>query len=313
MDDFDTIGTTGTTMDTTGGHNAQPEQNPGDGTKGGIIFDGVEGHVETLNSHYAPNPDPNYTCTVGDCWPGPSWADFQDEVTLAAWIKVDPDTGFDDNWETIIAKGYPGAYRLERNAGTDGVQFSVDVDEDDDGVAANDDDGVVSDATYAAYGGMNVNDGEWHHVVGTYDGAHICIYVDGIEDDCVETAGAQMALNGSSVTIGLNNQTDDPQAFGGMLDEIRIHDIGLPHRSDAPEDGAIDGDNARSVLSIYRSTNGHKSCVDENGDTYLVGDVNEDCYVDMKDVKQMAQEWLECNDIGNVRDDCDIYGFVYTP
>jgi hypothetical protein len=146
---------------------------------------------------------------------------------------------------------------------------------------------------------MNVNDGQWHHVMGTYDGAQVCIYVDGIEDSCVETEGAQMALNASPVTFGVNYQTDDPQAFGGIMDEMRIHSIGLPHASDAPEAAPLDGNNARSVLSIYRTSGGHVSCADETGEGYFAGDVNEDCYVDLQDIKAMAQIWLDCNDIGN--------------
>jgi hypothetical protein len=286
---------TGTTFDITGGH-----INDGGGPNQGalVIHGNIPGYVELIAS---TNGDPNYNdCEGAGCWPGPSWADFEDEVTLAAWIKVDPDEGgFDDNWESIIVKGYPGAYRLERNAGTDGVQFSVDVDTAADGVAGDDDDGVFSDATYAAWGGMNVNDGEWHHVMGTYDGAHICIYVDGIEDSCVETEGAQIALNGGSLTIGANTQTDEPQAFGGTIDEARIHDIGLPYASDKPEAAPLTPLNARSVLSIYRTSGGHVSCADENGDGYYNGDVNKDCYVDLKDIKAIAEIWLDCNDIGN--------------
>lgn len=78
------------------------------------------------------------------------------------------------------------------------------------------------------------------------------------------------------------------------MDEVRIHDIGLPHRSDNPEAAPLTETNARSVVSIYRTSDGHDNC----GGVYIDGDANEDCYVDLKDIKVMAGNWLKCNDIG---------------
>ena len=79
------------------------------------------------------------------------------------------------------------------------------------------------------------------------------------------------------------------------MDEIRIHSIGLPYASDAPEAAPLTETNARSVLSIYRTSDGHDNC----GGMYMDGDADENCYVDLKDVKAMASNWLECNSIAN--------------
>ena len=287
MDAVGLPGNNATTIDETHGHSAQPEQLPGDTTKGGIVYNGFGGHIWTNNSN---NGDPNYNPWSN--WPGPSWADLQDEVTLAAWIRVAVEGGWSNAWETIISKGYDsaandGAYALWRNNEGDGVQMAAY--------------GVNNWAS----GTIPVNDGNWHHVVGTYDGAYMCVYVDSIEDVCVETDGAQINMIGIPLTFGDTYERDDAgdfssyAPFNGMMDEIRIHSIGLPHASDSPEAAPLDGNNARSVRSIYRTSNGHPNC----GTNYLDGDANEDCYVNLVDVEIMAQTWLECNSISEGR--CD--------
>jgi hypothetical protein len=207
-----------------------------------------------------------------------------------AWIKVDPDTGWDNAWETIISKGWDselndGAYSLWRNDNGDGLQMALY--------------GVNEWAS----GTVPVNDGEWHHVAGTYDGAHVCVYVDGLVDVCVETDGAQIKLCDAPLSIG---EMYDPATmeiyapFGGVMDDVRIHSIGLPWKSVAAE-GTLDDNTARSIVSIYRETGGHLNC----GGNYLPGDANEDCYVNILDVKMMAEEWLDCSSID--RANCDGY------
>jgi hypothetical protein len=271
--EIETSGYTGTEFDITGGHCAD-----GGGPNVGamVFYPGVPGYVQFPNSGNDPNIPPKT----------PGWADFRDEVSLAAWIKVDTENGgWDDNWESVINKG-EGSYRLHRNAGGDSIQMTVNID----------------DAESVAEGTTAVNDGEWHHVMGTYDGAEVCIYVDGLLDtesgECVEAEGQidWPLYDGSDLTIGQSLQNDAP--FGGIMDEVRIHSIGLPHASDNPE-AALTALTARSVISIYRTSCGHTNC----GGVYIDGDANGDCYVNMDDVKLMAQHWLECNSIALER--CD--------
>jgi len=38
---------------------------------------------------------------------------------------------------------------------------------------------------------------------------------------------------------------------------------------------------------------------DNCGLSYMLGDINEDCYVNFADVEEMAANWLECNDVSN--------------
>ena len=147
-----------------------------------------------------------------------------------------------------------------------------------------------------AAGTIPVNDNLWHQIVGTYDGAHICLYVDGVEDICVETDGAQIDwADGDDLTIG-HNLGDTSSPFGGMMDEVRIYSIGLPHRSDAPEAAPVTPHNARSVVSLFRASCPHDNC----GGRYSPGDMDQNCYIDLADVLYLANRWTDCSDIGNV-------------
>lgn len=72
------------------------------------------------------------------------------------------------------------------------------------------------------YSGATVNDGKWHHIVGTYDGEEMAIYIDG-EKDISE-----------SFTDGLYNANTDWEIgsiddgtnwnFEGKLDDVRFYD-----------------------------------------------------------------------------------------
>jgi hypothetical protein len=302
-------GAWGTTMDTTGGHNAQPEQLPSDTTKGGIVFDGGDGYVQASNSLGDPNEDA----------PGGAvrtWADFENEVSVGAWIKIE-EGNLDKPWQSIICNG-DTSYRLQQSGGSGNLQFSCNITADDDSTST----------ASAATSDIDFDDGQWHHIMGTYDGTEIAIYADGLLEAANATEGT-IDIGNDWLTYGHNLgylATDNPESdldgdgikdgdgirdgddtvqdttFNGVMDEIRIHSIGLPWRSDDPgnpEAGTPDMTTARSVVSIYRASDGHENC----GGNYLPGDIDENCYVELADVKLMAQEWLDCSSIDRER--CD--------
>jgi hypothetical protein len=258
----------GSTFLTDGGH-----CDDGDGPAVGAI----EFHEDAVGYLQCPDSsnDPNHE--------SPGWADFRDEVTLAAWIIVGADGGFDDYDENIIAKG--NDYRLTRSGSSDTIMMSVE--------------GVTPGVAVAA---SKVNDGQWHHVAGTYDGAHICVYVDGVQEGCVETDGAQIAWDIGEVydlTLGHNLEVPGP-TFSGTMDEVRIHSIGLPYKSDSPEAEPVTPDNVRSILGIYQIHCGHQNCGNK-----MPGDVNQDCYVNIVDLATIAENWTHCSNIADEM--CDDY------
>jgi hypothetical protein len=137
-----------------------------------------------------------------DLGTGPDF-DIADRITVAAWVKV---TTFDMDWQTIIAKG-DTAWRLSRGQG-DNLHFACT--------------GLWPEWVH---GSANVNDGQWHHVVGTYDGSELRLYVDGKLDASAKTQGA-INVNTHPVYIG-ENAEHPGRAWHGLIDDVRLHNCAL--------------------------------------------------------------------------------------
>ena len=52
-------------------------------------------------------------------------------------------------------------------------------------------------------GNIRVDDGQWHHVAGVYDGTRMSLYVDGVLD-ATSAASGRININGYDVLIGGN-------------------------------------------------------------------------------------------------------------
>ena len=132
-------------------------------------------------------------------------------VTLAAWIR--PESGSTDQRIVIKSSG---------NAAAD-QYWALICD------AAN-----IADFRIKAGGVWNrvevpnaVSAGHWYHMVGTYDGSVMRLYVDGVEvGNRVHPIGGPVDTSASaSVTLG-----DSPvggRAFDGVMDDVRIYDRAL--------------------------------------------------------------------------------------
>ena len=151
--------------------------------------------------------------------------DITNQITVSAWIKVN---AFDRNWQTIIAKG-DSAWRLQRNQGNNTLEFACS--------------GIVVPGTRwgSIYGTVDVNDGRWHHVVGTYDGSQICLYVDG-KLDVSSKASGPIKINDHTVFIGENSDQSD-RFWNGLIDDVRIYSYAL-----TPEEVAAITQNATMLL-----------------------------------------------------------------
>ncbi len=75
--------------------------------------------------------------------------------------------------------------------------------------------------------------------------------------------------------------------FEGRIDQVRLYEVGIPGRSDHT--------GTPSVLKDFIDDGGHNAC----GQVYVPADINEDCYVDLKDVGELALAWLSCSDVTN--------------
>jgi len=154
-----------------------------------MAFDGNDAYVNLGN-------DPKFNIT--------------NQITVSAWIKVN---AFDRSYQTIISKG-DTSWRLQRNAGTDTLEFGCM------GLP------VPNNVTWGGiFGKIGVNDGQWHHAVGTYDGRKISLYVDCVLDVSEDVIGS-IKTNDHPVYIGQN--AEKPGRFwNGLIDDVRVYSYAL--------------------------------------------------------------------------------------
>lgn len=130
-------------------------------------------------------------------------ADTPPELTIAAWIRTDAPAG----WRSILDK---------RDAQADGYDLYVDPS----GLP------FLRVGNQTLTGTTPVNDGQWRHVAGTYDGNTLALYVDGrIETSA--TVGAIAIDTTGPVLVG-ENWARGNSYFDGIVDEVRLYDRGLP-------------------------------------------------------------------------------------
>jgi hypothetical protein len=176
-----------------------PQWRPADGKVGGALeFDG-DGDCVQIDDESA--------------------FDIEGPITIAAWFKVNT---FDKRWQALITKG-DTSWRLQRYAEDNTLAFHCT------GIVS-----VTSERPEGIEGKKNVNDGQWHHVVGVYDGSEILLYIDGVLDNSSKASG-EISMNDSAVIIGGNSEQSGRE-WNGLIDEVDI--IG----------GAID---ANAVHALY--------------------------------------------------------------
>jgi len=205
--------------------------------------------------NWTPGPDYNISAT---------WADVQttNQLTASAWIKVEPGE-FAYMYVSPLVKGE--AYAYNRYIETSNMGFNVgswSTNDERDPVITWDNDAIS----------ITLDDGTWHHLAGTYDGAAVRIYVDGILEGETfdDTYLDSMPIGGGYLQIanGLN----------GRIDQVRIHDIALSDEM---------------ILAQFVADGGSNSCRQQ----YLDTDFDQDCYVGLSDFAIFAIDWLECSDV----------------
>jgi hypothetical protein len=129
--------------------------------------------------------------------------DIVGRITVAAWVKVN---AFDTDWQAIVTKG-DTAWRLSSGMGNN-MHFACT--------------GMWPEWVH---GSVDVNDGQWHHVAGVYDGDELRLYVDGALDASAPTAGP-INVNEYPVYIG-ENAEHPGREWNGLIDDVRIYDYAL--------------------------------------------------------------------------------------
>ncbi len=69
-----------------------------------------------------------------------------------------------------------------------------------------------------------VNDGAWHHVAGTYDGATMKVYIDGVEAASYACGAITPVTSSDPLTIAYGNAG---AALNGAVDEVKVYNVAL--------------------------------------------------------------------------------------
>ena len=125
----------------------------------------------------------------------------ESHISVAAWVKIDAHK----DWNSFVRHDWVGDGWLlfSNSAGT--VAFGIGQG------------GVQHNATRT-----NVSTGEWHFVVGTYDGTTVKIYVDGVQGTSSSLSNATLD-NAGGVYIGGQSSS----LMDGQLDEVQIYNYAL--------------------------------------------------------------------------------------
>ncbi len=127
--------------------------------------------------------------------------------TLSAWVYV---TGGDADRDIFSKNAGSGnvAYLLEVSAGTSKVNLIA----------------KVGGAIQALEGNTALSLNKWYHVVATYNGTTLKLYLNGIEDGSLSASGAVEVI-GSALTLGA--RVNGAERFGGKLDDMRVYSRAL--------------------------------------------------------------------------------------
>jgi RNA polymerase sigma factor (sigma-70 family) len=131
------------------------------------------------------------------------------EITLAAWVRT---TRQDAKWYRVFDKSYKGGYALSI-AGVEYYSWQGQAFAE------------IGPRPFFVASDRVVADGQWHHLVSTYDGQELRLYVDGqLQQGVVCWTGAVLS-NQFNLTIGCNGSYPPEQvglSFIGTIDEPMI-------------------------------------------------------------------------------------------
>jgi WD40 repeat protein/tetratricopeptide (TPR) repeat protein len=153
-----------------------------------------------------------------DCGKNPAF-DITGSLTVACWIKVGK---FDKGWPSVISRG-EYIWGLAKDRGKNGAIFWCSFVRYDNSLWA----GSGNIRGVPTGGRLEVNDGQWHHLTGVYDGKKIYLYVDGVLDDYTNVRGI-LSTADYPLYIGKDARAKaSGSEFNGLIDDVRIYSYAL--------------------------------------------------------------------------------------
>ncbi len=154
---------------------------------------------------------------------GSSWVDLgndalfdiEDELCIEAWVWVSSTTA---DHQVVLGKWFDSGamhrtYLMELAPNGEDLQMPIG-----GGISP---DGVPGPPYITA---DPVPWGDWVHVVSTYDGSRVRIYIDGVlSTSFAALASGPIPVTPASVFIGAHDASGDRNGFNGVIDEVRLY------------------------------------------------------------------------------------------
>jgi len=205
-------------------------------------------------------------CNGGPYDDDPNWAVIKEQISIAAWLKVDT---FFQSDQYMLGRG--AAYQVRRYLLTDDMGCYM---------------GELTDTTLrsdSAYSSSDIDDGKWHHVVFTYDNDvnERKVYIDGRLAGTDTPSGRLETIyhNVGFVIGGRLDGTFNTRAWDGRIDEVRLYDDVLTHEE--------------VVYLITGSTSPEYFPVWSLGNVTDTGDPVNSRFANFKDYNVLANTWLD--------------------
>ncbi|HUT96047.1 MAG TPA: TasA family protein [Candidatus Paceibacterota bacterium] len=130
------------------------------------------------------------------------------QITLEAWVKNSETPGA---YKYIIDKHYSGSFASYAfyTGSSGGLRFYI---------------GHSGGFVLSPAVGAGIWDNNWHHVVGTYDGSKVRLYVDGAEIGSGTATTVNITYNSNNFYLG---SYGNGFYWKGLIDEIKIYDKAL--------------------------------------------------------------------------------------
>jgi hypothetical protein len=169
-----------------------------------------------------------------------SLASIVEQLTVAAWFRVDTDS------DTGIRKD--GAFLLEDQSAVepvpDGFSFRI---------------WTTQGLSPGFYGQTELNQGEWYHVAGTYDGETMELYINGEPESTLgalsDVAAEWDPVWGGELNPGSTLQLKfGPEPYYGAIDEVVILNR------------ALSGDEVKQLMAGWANLGGTAGDLDNDGD-----------------------------------------------
>jgi hypothetical protein len=133
---------------------------------------------------------------------------FTTSMSVSVWIKwnVSPSTGAP--YATIVNKNGDRQYRLQHNGTNTNFEF---------GIKTNIADAYVTSLT-------SPSAGVWYHLVGTWDGSLIKLYINGVLEKTGTRTGT---IPSSTIPVKIGSSSSNARWFNGIIDEVNLWDRAL--------------------------------------------------------------------------------------